>query len=466
MKNLKNYAILALNTLGMFSLISQTAFSQQSIDAYVLDTTKNNFVLVASTANSLSSPVDLDFHPDQTKRPNELWILNQGTNSSGGSTEIVFDANKTNRTYNYVKDGNAWHFMAMASAMAFGNDLWATSADILDANRQTGKYTGPTLWPSDLKVYGIVGNPSTQTENGSHLSMIHQSPYGKGIAFEKDNIYWVLDGYEGNIKRYDFGDPHQPGGEDHSGGGVSVFSEFKFTRHNTLPSHIVIDANKKYLYGCDPIGKRVFRIDVTTGVKGAARTKINGETLSLGYYSYTGLTKIDTLIKGFTSPVGIDIYGNRLIVTDNGTDEIIIYDISKNYSEVGRIKLKYAANPDPMGVKVGPDGKIYFVDKTNKSAYMIENSAVIPLAINDVSNEQIIFSVYPNPTQNTLNIQFKSDINKVEIKILNVIGQTVLLEDINISSHKIFDVSNLINGIYILQVKANNKTFTQKFVKE
>jgi DNA-binding beta-propeller fold protein YncE len=466
MKNLKNYAILALNTLGMFSLISQTAFSQQSIDAYVLDTTKNNFVLVASTANSLSSPVDLDFHPDQTKRPNELWILNQGTNSSGGSTEIVFDANKTNRTYKYVKDGNAWHFMAMASAMAFGNDLWATSADILDANRQTGKYTGPTLWPSDLKVYGIVGNPSTQTENGSHLSMIHQSPYGKGIAFEKDNIYWVLDGYEGNIKRYDFGDPHQPGGEDHSGGGVSVFSEFKFTRHNTLPSHIVIDANKKYLYGCDPIGKRVFRIDVTTGVKGAARTKINGETLSLGYYSYTGLTKIDTLIKGFTSPVGIDIYGNRLIVTDNGTDEIIIYDISKNYSEVGRIKLKYAANPDPMGVKVGPDGKIYFVDKTNKSAYMIENSAVLPLAIKSIDVAENRFQIFPNPATNQITIYTEKVLEKAQISIINALGETVLTQNANQTGNSTFDVATLSNGIYFIVLKSDNIFSSQKFIKQ
>lgn len=346
-----------------------------NIDAYVTDSTKNIFTVVANSSNSLSSPVDLDFYPDQTKRPNELWILNQGTSSTGGSTEIVFNANKGTRTYKYVKDGNAWHFMAMASSIAFGNDEWATSADILDANRNGGKYAGPTLWPGDLSVYGIFGNPSTSTANGSHLSMIHQSPYGKGIAFEKDLVFWLLDGYEGNIKRYDYGKPHQPGGDDHSGGSVRVYPDFKFTKHATLPSHMVIDANKKYLYGCDPVGKRIFRVDITTGSDSGAGTKVNAESL-VTYRKYTGLVTENIIDTGLTSPVGIDIYGNRLIVTDNGTHEIIIYDISNNYSEVGRITLNYASSPDLMGIKVGPDGKIYFADKLNKSVYMIDNSAV------------------------------------------------------------------------------------------
>jgi DNA-binding beta-propeller fold protein YncE len=460
MNNLKTCCIV------LIGLCSQVAFGQQSIDAYVTDSSKNIFVLVASSTNSLVSPIDLDFYPDQSKRPNELWILNQGTNSTGGSTEIVFDVNKSTRTYKYVKDGNSWHFMAMASAIAFGNSNWASSQDIIDANRQGGKYTGPTLWPGDLSIYGIVGNPSTQTENGSHLSMIHQTPYGKGIAFEKDNVFWVLDGYEGNIKRYDFGDPHQPGGDDHSGGGVKVYPDFKFTRHATLPGHIVIDANRKYLYGCDPVGKRVFRIDITTGTNSGARTKINGETLGLGYVTYSGLVREDSLIKGLNTPVGIDIYGNRLIVTDNGTDEIIIFDITNNYKEVGRIKLKYVSNPDPMGIKVGPDGKIYYVDKTNKRAYMIDNSAVLPTAIREVKNAQNIFSLYPNPTKNTLNIQFKTEIKTAEIKILNVLGEEVLSESTNNSSIATFDVSTFSNGVYYIQVKTNNQLFTQKFIKQ
>lgn len=447
-------------------LCSQITFGQQSIDAYITDSIKNTFVLIANSANSLVSPIDLDFYPDQSKRPNELWILNQGTNSTGGSTEIVFNPNQKIRTYKYVKDGNAWHFMAMASAMAFGDSNWATSQDILDANRQTGKYTGPTLWPGNLSIYGIVGNPSTPTENGSHLSMIHQTPYGKGIAFERDNVYWVLDGYEGNIKRYDFGDPHQPGGDDHSGGGARVYTDFKFTRHATIPGHIIIDYARKYLYGCDPVGKRIFRIDITTGTNSGTRTKVNGETLSLGYVTYTGLTKVDTLISGLNTPVGIDIYGDRLIVTDNGTDEIILYDIANSYKEIGRIKLKYVSNPDPMGVKVGPDGKIYFVDKTNRQAYLIENSSVLPTAIRPILETSNKLYLFPNPANSQITLQANSEFKNAEIIILNALGEKVLTQSSNNATSLTLDVSALSNGIYFVQVLSNNKFFNQKFIKQ
>jgi DNA-binding beta-propeller fold protein YncE len=457
---------LKISCLVLIGLCNTPSFSQQSIDAYVTDSTKNVFTLVAGSTNSLVSPVDLDFYPNQSTRPNELWILNQGTNSTGGSTVIVSNANSSSRTYKYVKDGNAWHFMALASAMAFGDSNWATSQDILDANRQSGKYTGPTLWSGNLSIYGVVGNPSTQQFNGSHLDMIHQTPYGKGIAFEKENFYWVLDGYDGTIKRYNFSADHGPGQDYHGDGGVRVYPEFKFTRHSSLPGHLDIDGAKKYLYGCDPLGKRVFRIDITTGNQSGTATKVNNETLDEGYYNYTGVTKTDTLIKNLGTPIGIDVYGDRLIVTDNLTDEIIIYNISNNYSEVGRIKLKYVASPDPMGVKVGPDGKIYFVDRANKRTYMIENTSVLPLGISSIVGSNDLLKIYPNPASTKIAIELGLTVQNAQINVVNVLGENVLTQQIGSSNAASIDIASLTNGLYFIQVKDNNKLFTQKFIKQ
>ncbi|MBS3915630.1 MAG: T9SS type A sorting domain-containing protein [Bacteroidetes bacterium] len=439
--------------------------AQQNIDAYVVNPDSNRFVVVASTLNSLSSPMDLDFYPDQSKRPNELWILNQGTFNSGGSTVIVSKANQSNRTWKYVKDGNAWHFMALASSLAFGDSNWTTSQDILDANHSTGKYTGPTLWPGNLSIYGVVGNPSTTQFNGSHLDMIHQSPYGKGIAFERDNVYWVMSGYDGTIKRYDFNSDHGPGQADHGDGGVRVYSDFKFTRHSTLPAHIVIDQNRKFLYGCDPIGKRVFQIDITSGSYNGTIAQINSETLDGGYYEFRGITMIDTLIKGLVAPVGIDIYGDRLIISDNGTDEIIIYNISDNFNEVGRIKLTYTANPDPMGIKVGPDGRIYFVDKTNKKAYMIDNNAVWPLSTKVI--DEVDIQIYPNPAESLIHVELADNIvfETGEIQIQTMLGKTLLSSPVR-SVNAVLDISGLQNGIYLIQVRIGTKVLTQKIIKQ
>lgn len=459
-----------MKSQNLFSIIfictfSNTVLGQQNLDAYINQPDSNKFVVVASASNSLSSPIDLDFYPDQSKRPNELWILNQGAYNAGGSTVIVSKANQSTRTWKYVKDGNAWHFMAMASSMAFGDSNWATAQDILDANRSTGKYTGPTLWSGNLSIYGVIGNPSTTQFNGSHLDMIHQSPYGKGIAFEKDNVFWVMDGYDGTLKRYEFGEDHGPGQEYHGDGGVRVYSELKFTRSSTLPCHIVIDQKRKYLYGCDALGKRVFRVDITTGAYNADISKVNSEILDGGYYEFTGLSKQDSLIKGLSTPVGIDIYGERLIVTDNGTDEIIIYDLLNNCKELGRIKLTYAANPDPMGVKVGPDGRIYFVDKTNKKAYMIDNNAVWPLSPEVISKTDI--QIYPNPAESLVHVQLADNIDFElgEIQVQSMLGNKVLSLPLR-TPNAVVDISGLQNGIYLIQVRIETKFYTQKIIKQ
>lgn len=442
------------------------AHAQQSLDAYVTDSAQNVFTLVAGTSNLLLSPIDLDFYPDQDVRPNELWILNQGTYNSGGSTVIVSSANSSTRAHKYVKDGNAWHFMALASAIAFGDSNWATSNDILDANRQGGRYTGPTLWPGDLSIYGIVGNPATSQFNGSHLDMIHQSPYGKGIAFEKDNYYWVLDGYDGTLKRYNFGSDHGPGQEYHGDGGARVYPEFEFALHASLPGHLVIDSARKYLYGCDPSGKRVFRVDITTGAQSGSATKVNNEQLAGGYFNFTGITKDDSLITGLESPVGIDIYGKRLIVTDNFSDEIIIYNIEDNYSEVGRIKLDYTSSPDPMGVKVGPDGRIYFVDKMNMMAYMIENPLVLPLAIKPNISTRGVLDVFPNPASTEVRIQSDYIILNGRLTIVNVLGEHVLSQQLLNTNRVDINVGSLNSGIYFIQLIDNGVRQMQRFVKQ
>lgn len=441
-----------------------SAQQREYIDNYVLSPEKNSFVLIAGSANSVTSPVDIDFYPDQSKRPAELWILNQGTNNTGGSTVIVSNANKNTRTYKYVKDGNAWHFMAMSSAMAFGDSNWATSQDIIDANRSGGKYTGPTLWPGDMDVYGVIGNPASAEFNGSHLSMVHQSPYGKGIAFEKGNVYWVMDGYEGNIKRYDFGTPHYPGGEDHSGGSVQVYTGFSFTRHTTLPGHIAIDSRKKYLYGCDVMGKKIFRIDITTGAYASDRTKLNNEPID-GYYTYEGLQSSVVVDTGLTAPVGIDVYGDRLIVTDNSRSEIIIYNIADNYKEVGRIKVNYTGSPNLMGVKVGPDGKIYFADKANRSVYMIENTAVFAVAVKEIQDVSEVAQVYPNPFSNRILISLKENSGDAVVSVSNILGEVVYTGNVN-SANESIDLSAVNSGVYFLHIETKNKRVTQKIIKQ
>jgi len=137
----------------------------------------------------------------------------------GGSTVIYFDAGLEDQTSEFRKDAYSNHFMNTASSMAFDDEgFFANSIECKDGNNQpNGLFSGPALWDAALSVYAIVHQ--NDSELGSHIDMLHQSPYSMGIEYAgSGNIYWVFDGYHSAVVRYDFATPHAYGGDNHADG--------------------------------------------------------------------------------------------------------------------------------------------------------------------------------------------------------------------------------------------------------
>lgn len=75
------------------------------------------------------------------------------------------------------------------------------------------------------------------------------------------------------------------------------------------------------------------------------------------------------------------------------------------------------------------------------------------------------FDLYPNPAYNILNINFKNDIERGNLSIISLTGQT-LIEKQNLSGTEFnFDVSHLKKGIYIVQLRNEDEVFNAKFIK-
>lgn len=72
------------------------------------------------------------------------------------------------------------------------------------------------------------------------------------------------------------------------------------------------------------------------------------------------------------------------------------------------------------------------------------------------------FSIFPNPTSDFITIQFKNS-SKEKVKIYNMIGQ--LVKETTVLNNKKLDVSDLVNGIYIIRL-ADKKSITHKFIKQ
>jgi len=82
-----------------------------------------------------------------------------------------------------------------------------------------------------------------------------------------------------------------------------------------------------------------------------------------------------------------------------------------------------------------------------------------------------IFSIYPNPANNKLNIQFNQSISgdNLQLSIIDMLGRTVSKQQelsIETYNNTSIDVSSLDKGTYFINLTNGNSTITKKFIKE
>ncbi len=438
------------NLFIIAGLVCSSLLQAQTLDPYFLNPENNVFTIInANGGNGVVKPNDLDFNPLTINSPMELWVINEGTENTGGKTVTFYDAGEVSQTFKVKQDGNAWHFMSLPSGMAFSETGdWANSPNVFSANHNTTPFTGPSLWSSDMTVYAVNHGPGT---NGSHLDMLHQSPYSLGIASDTQNVFWVNDAYNQNIVRYDFALDHGPGNDFHGDGKVHFYKEIRTAARPAglpgLPSHLVMDKSDKTLYICDNANSRIIRMDSRSATK-KADLNFNLENLAERWEMEN--TNWGVINANVVAPTGIDVYGDRLVVTDNSTGEFIFFNIAdtSNIYETGRIAVDYAPH-NIRGVKVGPDGKIWFVDYGSNKVYRIDNPSVWGIGVNEHSVE-VPFEVYPNPGSDFVNVMVPENFEG-SIEILAANGQKVAEHSVHDFTNRI-DVSQGKKGLYIIQL--------------
>tara|TARA_B100001564_G_scaffold342900_1_gene338964 strand:- start:103 stop:1380 length:1278 start_codon:yes stop_codon:yes gene_type:complete len=358
----------------LFLVIASASFSQTKFDKLISAPFVVNQISGSET-DGLNNPRDLDFNTYQSDM-NELWVINENSatfdSNFGGSTVTFYNVGTDSQWTDYRKDSYSGHFMHTASAIAFSdNGGFANTLDIQDANgNPSGYFSGCSLWESDTSIYARVNQNGP--ELGSHWDMLHQSPFSVGIAAETANIYWLFDGFHNTIAKYNFQEPHsdhEHGGEDHSDGLVYRYDEVVVERVSGLSSHMVIDQGSDLLYVCDTGNNRIIRMNINSGSINYSLTPY-GENIE-GYYSMHNAEYETVIDSGLINPTGIDIYNNYLLVSDYSNGEIIIYNIEQqnNFREIQRIETNLSN--DVMGIKVGPDGSIWYVCTNSNKLYQI-----------------------------------------------------------------------------------------------
>ncbi|MDC0557462.1 thrombospondin type 3 repeat-containing protein, partial [Candidatus Poseidoniaceae archaeon] len=341
-------------------------------------------VVVADSTDGLSDPRDLEFHPG---RANELWVANRATDS----ISIIHNTGLDNQTSENRQDSHKNHFLEEVSAIAFGSYheefdwQWGSAQESVNTYCGQGSpnnFMGPTLWPSSLSHFAMEHQNDQYL--GSHIDMNHESPFGVGIAHDSDNSYWYNDGYYGELVYYDFQEDHDTGMDDHSDAIVRRYSDVQLTHSYGTPGHMILDKDSGILYISDPGANRVLWVntdDATYNTEDIMAESSRLEPLA----EYSRITGIEwgVLDSGMSKPSGIALDGDQLFVSEKGSNQIIAYDLStdgKSATEAGSIQTSASAI---MGLEIGPNGHIYYVDNGQDEVVRID-----PLA--DIDDDGVI----------------------------------------------------------------------------
>lgn len=431
----------------------QTSYGQNQLDNYFNGT--NIFREIGNSSHGLSSPQDLDWVPG---RRAEWWVLNK--EATGGSMVIFFDAGLSTQSHQFRRDSHNDHFMARSVAMAFGdNNYFVTAQDIKNTASPSSTFMGPALWSSDTAIF------ARQHQNnwvpgellGSHIDMLHQSPYGMGVAHDHANVYWYFDGYNGNICKYDFAEPHGIGEDDHSDGVIHRYTDVTVTRKANMPSHMALDKANSWLYIVDGGSNRILRMKTNTGTLGADITvPASGAEPLAEYKEVTGATVEVLPISNLSSPCGIDYRNGRIVVSDNTTGNLHIFDVTAPGTP--QVGILITGGPGVMGVRIDDDNRIWYVNNTTKKLMRVDNGNVLSVSGIESAFE---YNIYPNPATDVLNISIDGLRSKTNIIVTDATGKVVHTMETDGGLSRI-NTSAWAKGMYIVSIVSGASKVSDK----
>jgi len=289
------------------------------------------------------------------------------------SSMIIFSNvgadNQSHQKVQSIFDGGM-HFFAEPAAISFADN--GNFGSIHESNEETqgpvsqggtpSDFMGPTMWTSNLNVFNAA--------HSGHLDMMHNTPNGMGIAWEKDNVYWVFDGYHSSITRYDFGPDHGAGGTWHDDGVISRYAEGQVKRVANVVSHLEFDSSSNLLYIADTGNQRIATFLTTSGSRGADMSwdevydcfQHPGQAVTCSDYHHMNDATLQTLVDGashgISQPSGLALHNDHLYVTDYTTGNI--YAFNKTGMLMDWLNL---GRPNTLGgIEFDAQGNLFVVD--------------------------------------------------------------------------------------------------------
>jgi hypothetical protein len=171
------------------------------------------------------------------------------------------------------------------------------------------------------------------------------------------------------------------------------------------------------------------------------------------------------LATGSSNSINGDIIGNQ------GSLDVWALKISSTGNIQWQKPMGNSGDNNASSVKQTTDGGFIIAGSTNSNGgdvsgfhggtdFWVIKLAPDPLTTINFSRSD--FMIFPNPTNNILNIRFNDNEAVDKLMITDMAGKKILEQ--NASSQ--INVENLANGMYIIEAYSTDKKFQNKFVKE
>ena len=94
------------------------------------------------------------------------------------------------------------------------------------------------------------------------------------------------------------------------------------------------------------------------------------------------------------------------------------------------------------------------------------SGAIKVKAATGINELELKTKTYPIPCKDFLNIQLDEAVSNLHVSIVSLVGKVVYTNTFDNQTEMKLDVNQLSKGVYLLQLKSDNKSFTQRIIKE
>lgn len=205
-------------------------------------------------------------------------------------------------------------------------------------------------------------------------------------------------------------------------------------------------------------------------------------TTDYGAYVFNGQLNFYPFIYSSEAPVVAEEYTYYVITRDSSTTQTLIYtdavvqiEITDNGGDalLNEDNVLNFFHDDLIVAGEASSGAVAMLKLYN---YALDSNAIQKnyedlgshvFAINEPSDRDVSFILYPNPAKDLLRIKFaEKNVSDIEIFITDIIGNVIINKIVQVYPNETasIDISHLSDGIYFVRSLSGNKSITQKLV--